>query len=49
MATTDGRWVWLCDFASAGAAGNLYVSWLPTRGLKPVAFSRDNPLRARWP
>ena len=35
----------LCDFASAGAAGTPYLSWLPFEGLRPVAFSRDNPLR----
>ena len=32
-ATTDGRPVYLCDFASAGAAGTLYRSWLPMTGL----------------
>jgi DUF1680 family protein len=35
----------LCDFASAGAAGTPYLSWLPFEGLAPVAFSRQNPLR----
>jgi len=35
----------LCDFASAGAAGTPYLSWLPFEGLRPVAFSRHNPLR----
>lgn len=43
--TADGKQITLCDFASAGAAGNRYVSWLPAAGLKPVAFSRHNPLR----
>jgi DUF1680 family protein len=47
--TTDGREVVLCDFASAGAAGNRYISWLPARGHKPAAFSKDSPLRALWP
>jgi len=37
----------LCDFASAGAAGNPYVSWLPAAGIRASAFSRDNPLRVR--
>ena len=42
----DGRDVVLCDFASAGATGTEYVSWLPSavkRG--PAPFSRD---RAQW-
>jgi DUF1680 family protein len=47
--TADGGTVTLCDFASAGAAGNRYVSWLPAREWKPVRFGRDNPLRAVWP
>jgi DUF1680 family protein len=47
--TADGREVTLCDFASAGAAGNRYVSWLPARGRRPAGFSKDNPLRAVWP
>ena len=49
VATTDGRWITLCDFASAGSGGNRYVSWLPVRNLQPIAFSRDNPLRSTWP
>jgi hypothetical protein len=40
-----GKNVTLCDFASAGAAGNPYVSWLPCPSGKPVPFTRDNPLR----
>src|SRR5205085_5305782 len=46
--TGDGGTIALCDFASAGASGNRYVSWLPVHALKPVPFSRDNPLRAVW-
>jgi DUF1680 family protein len=49
FATEDGQGITLCDFASAGAAGNRYVSWLPAQGFQPVPFSRDNPLRAVWP
>lgn len=45
----DGQTVPLCDFASAGAGGNVYHSWLPATGLKPVLFSRANPLRAVYP
>jgi hypothetical protein len=43
----DGRAVRLCDFASAGAAGTPYVSWLPVRGLPATpAFTEANPLRS---
>lgn len=44
----EGRPVRLCDFGSAGAAGNRYLSWLPVRfGFEPKAvFSRSNPLRS---
>jgi hypothetical protein len=31
--TTDGGTMKLCDFATAGAAGNVYASWLPAVGL----------------
>jgi hypothetical protein len=41
----DGREVRLCDFASAGAAGTAYRSWLPVRGVAPQEFSRANPSR----
>jgi hypothetical protein len=44
----DGGSIVLCDFATAGAAGNRYASWLPATGLRPVSFSRKNPLRAQW-
>jgi DUF1680 family protein len=44
--TSDGGRIWLCDFASAGAGGNHYVSWLPATGLTPAPFTRANPLRA---
>jgi DUF1680 family protein len=48
--TVDGQHITLCDYASAGAAGNFYISWLPAKeGLKPAAFSRENPLRMVWP
>lgn len=42
--TRDGGSIHLCDFASAGAAGNLYRSWLPGEA-RPVPFSRTNPWR----
>jgi uncharacterized protein len=40
-----GKTITLCDFASAGAAGNPYVSWLHGKNRAPVPFSRENPLR----
>ncbi len=49
FAARNGQPITLCDFASAGMAGNRYVSWLPVRELKPLSFSRENPLRAVWP
>jgi hypothetical protein len=46
FAARDGDAVTLCDFASAGAAGNPYRSWLPGPAMEPVPFSRSNPLRS---
>lgn len=46
---TDGRNMILSDFASAGATGEYYYSWLPASGFKPVEFSRDNPMRVVRP
>jgi hypothetical protein len=43
-----GQGITLCDFASAGMAGNRYVSWLPAPGLVPAPFSRENPMRVVW-
>jgi uncharacterized protein len=47
--TAEGKGITLCDFASAGAGGNPYVSWLPAPGYKPAPFSRVNPLRVIYP
>lgn len=44
-ATEDGKGITLCDFASAGAAGNYYVSWFDASGFAPEPFLSDNPLR----
>ena len=41
----DGRDVLLCDYATAGATGTPYRSWLPVEGVSPAPFSRDNPKR----
>jgi uncharacterized protein len=43
----DGQELVLCDFATAGAAGTCYVSWLPARGATPQPFTPQNPSRTR--
>jgi hypothetical protein len=45
----DGRELLLCDFASAGASGTPYRSWLPMEGVSPATFSRKNPMRISRP
>lgn len=47
FAAADGRKVRLCDFASAGDGGELYLTWLKVDGVAPTEFSRENPRRAR--
>lgn len=47
--TTTGKTLRLCDFASAGDAGSPYISWLKVKGVKPVDFSKENPLRSSRP
>lgn len=44
-----GASVTLCDFASAGAMGTPYRSWLPAAGLAPRPFSREQPVWANRP
>lgn len=44
---TDGHLVDLCDFASAGADGGAYRSWLRVEGAEPAPFSRERPWRTR--
>jgi hypothetical protein len=48
---SDGRKLRLCDFGSAGAAGNTYKSWLPVRFSGPVesSFSSANTWRSHRP
>ncbi len=47
----DGKTVRLCDFASAGATGTFYVSWLRVHfhGETSNEFTRENPLRSFRP
>lgn len=42
----DGRALTLCDFASAGAGGAPYRSWLKVRGGRSTPFSPRTPLRS---
>ena len=49
FATVDGSTLRLCDFASAGAAGTPYRSWLRVNNVDKVRFSHDNPLRSGRP
>jgi len=43
----EGRPLRLCDFASAGAGGSPYRSWLDVKGARATEFSQRNPLRSR--
>jgi hypothetical protein len=43
----EGRAVRLRDFATAGRDRRPYATWLPAKGLTPVPFSRQAPLRSR--
>jgi DUF1680 family protein len=44
--TIDGRTLRLCDFASAGADGSPYLSWLKVEHASASPFSRQNPRRS---
>jgi DUF1680 family protein len=45
LSADNGEDLVLCDYATAGAAGTSYVSWLPIRGAVLQAFTRENPSR----
>ena len=47
--TSDGTQLALCDFASAGAYGNYYRTWLPSKNIAPLEFSLDKPIWANRP
>jgi DUF1680 family protein len=40
----NGQEIKICDFATAGAYGNYYRSWLPIRGIDPIPFDPNNPI-----
>lgn len=43
LASEEGRTMRLCDFATAGAHGTEYRSWLPAIGALPPAFDLNHP------
>ncbi len=47
--TADGGKVKLCDFASAGADGSRYRSWLRATRVAPTPFSREHSFRTGPP
>jgi DUF1680 family protein len=47
--TVDGKTVKLCDFASAGADGSRYRSWLRVEHASPTPFSREHSFRTGPP
>jgi DUF1680 family protein len=46
LQSVSGKEVALCDFATAGAYGNRYVSWLPMKGVAGMEFDRQKPIWA---
>jgi len=40
----NGQEIELCDFATAGAYGNYYRSWLPIRGIDSIHFNPNKPI-----
>lgn len=42
--SVDGRDITLCDFATAGAYGNYYRSWLKVRNIASRPFDRARPI-----
>lgn len=49
FAAAGGRKLRLCDYASAGVAGNPYRTWLKVRNAPKARYSRANPLRSGRP
>jgi hypothetical protein len=46
VAVAGDRVLWLCDFASAGADGSAYRTWLKVDHVVSSRFSRTNPRRS---
>jgi len=44
-----GQRIVLCDYASAGATGTPYRTWLTVEGVEPAPFSREHPKRISRP
>lgn len=47
--TADGKTIKLCDFATAGADGSRYRTWLRADHVSPTPFSREHSLRTGPP
>ena len=47
--SVDGRDITLCDFATAGAYGNYYRSWLKVRNIASISFDRARPVWTNRP
>ena len=45
----DGREIILCDFATAGAYGNFYRTWVTVRNVAPLPFDPDRPVWTNRP
>lgn len=45
----DGRQIALCDFATAGAYGNYYRTWLTVRSVNPLPFDPSRPVWSNRP
>ncbi|MEW5979578.1 MAG: beta-L-arabinofuranosidase domain-containing protein [Acidobacteriota bacterium] len=46
---SDGSQIRLCDFATAGAYGNFYRTWLPIKSVAPVDFAPEAPVWSQRP
>lgn len=46
---TNGQDIKLCDFATAGAYGNYYRTWLPIRNIQPLPFDPSRPIWSNRP
>lgn len=44
---SNGNDIILCDYATAGAYGNQYISWLPIAGIEPIPYNKGELIWAR--